>query len=150
MALITLRLQIRDPIPGQAADDVHEALNVDKYEISTSEVVFLGHIVTSEGFLPDPKKTEAIMEMKEPKNVGGLRSFLSMINQLGRFIPQLAEKDKPLRDLLFRKNCWVWGVDQTVAFNSLKRALTSPPVLAIHDPNRDTKCWPMPHRMGWG
>ena len=62
--------------------------------------VFLGHI---EGIRPDPKKTEAIMEMKEPENVGELRNVLGMVNQLGRFIPQLAEKDKPLRDLLSRK-----------------------------------------------
>ncbi len=32
-----------------------------------------------------------------------------MVNQLGKFIPQLAEKDKPHCNPLFKKNCWVWG-----------------------------------------
>ena len=65
-------------------------LNVDKCVLSTSEVVFLGHIITSEGIRPDPRKTEAIMKMREPGNVGDLRSFLGMVNQLGKFFPQLA------------------------------------------------------------
>lgn len=55
------------------------------------------------------------------------------------FIPQLAEKDKPLRDLLSKKNCWMWGVEQAKAFQDLKDALTSPPVLAMYDPNRECK-----------
>ena len=62
-----------------------------------------------------------------------------MVNQLGRFIPQLADKDEPLRDLLSKKNSWVWDVDQETAFKELKKALSSPPVLAVYDPNRETK-----------
>lgn len=34
----------------------------------------------------------------------------------GKFIPQLSEKDKPLHDLLPKKNCWVWDVYQVTAF----------------------------------
>ncbi len=82
-------------------------LNVDKCELSTSKVVFLGHIITAAHIHPNPRKIEAITEMKEPTNVSELRSFLSMVNQLGKFIPLLAEKDKPLLDLLSKKNCWV-------------------------------------------
>ncbi|KAJ0023870.1 hypothetical protein NQD34_003769 [Periophthalmus magnuspinnatus] len=52
-----------------------------------------------------------------------------MVNQVGKFIPHLAEKDKALRDLLSKKNAWYWGIDQARAFQTLKDALTSPPVL---------------------
>lgn len=114
-------------------------LNVDKCELSKSEVVFLGHIIAAAGISPDPRKTEAVREMKEPTNVGEVRSFLWMVNQLEKFIPQLAEKDKPLRDLLSKKNCWIWDVGQVTAFETLKEALSSPHVLAMYDPNRDTK-----------
>lgn len=62
-----------------------------------------------------------------------------MVNQVGKFIPQLAEKDKALRDLLSKKNCWLWGADQEEAFKVLKDALSSSPVLAMYDPSRDTK-----------
>ena len=74
-------------------------LNVEKCELSKSEMAFLGHIITATGIWPDPRKTEAVTEMKEPTNVSEMRSFLGMVNQLGKFIPQLAEKDKALRDL---------------------------------------------------
>lgn len=114
-------------------------LHVDKCELSKTEVAFLGHIITPAGIHPDPRKTEAISKMAEPTNVSELRSFLGMVNQLGRFIPQLAEKDKPLRDVLSKKNCWVWDVEQATAFRTLKKALSSPPVLAMYDSNKDTK-----------
>lgn len=114
-------------------------LNADKCELSRSEVAFLGHVITTSGISPDPEKTEAIRDMKEPTNVSELRSFLGMVNQVGKFIPQLSEKDKALRDLLSKKNCWLWGVDQAAAFRVLKEALISPPVLAMYDTGRDTK-----------
>ncbi|XP_042072880.1 uncharacterized protein K02A2.6-like [Haplochromis burtoni] len=114
-------------------------LNVEKCELSQSKVAFLGHIIADTGISPDPKKTEAITEMTEPTNVSELRSFLGMVNQVGKFIPHLAEKDKALRDLLSKKNAWYWGTDQVRAFKTLRDALTSPPVLAMYDPNRDIK-----------
>ncbi|XP_041636000.1 uncharacterized mitochondrial protein AtMg00860-like [Cheilinus undulatus] len=108
---------------------------MSKCELSKSEVVYLGHVISATGIRPDPRKTEAFMELKEPSNVSEVRGFLGMVNQLGKFIPQLAEKDKPLRDLLSKKNCWVWETDQARAFETLKKALSSPPVLAMYDPN---------------
>lgn len=77
--------------------------------------------------------------MQEPTNMAELRSFLAMVNQVGKFIPHLAEKDKALRDLLSKKNSWYWGTDQVKAFKTLKNTLFSPPVLAVYDPIRDTK-----------
>uniref|UniRef100_A0A3Q1FEY5 Reverse transcriptase/retrotransposon-derived protein RNase H-like domain-containing protein n=1 Tax=Acanthochromis polyacanthus TaxID=80966 RepID=A0A3Q1FEY5_9TELE len=79
--------------------------------------------------------TEAVREMA----VSELGFFLGMVNQLGKFILQLAERDKALRDLLLKKNCWVFGVVQDKSFQDLKVALTSPPLLAVNDPNRDCK-----------
>ncbi|RXN13010.1 GTPase IMAP family member 8-like protein [Labeo rohita] len=114
-------------------------LNVEKCKLSKRKVHFLGHIISAEGISPDPMKTAAIRNMTEPSNVSELRSFLGMVNQLGRFIPQLADKDKALRDLLSKKNCWIWGMEQAKAFQTLKDSLSSPPVLAIYDTNRDCK-----------
>lgn len=81
-------------------------LNVDKCDLSKNKVTFLGHIIADTGKSPDSKKTESISEMKEPTNVTELRSFLGMVNQVGKFIPHLAEKDNALRDLLSKKNNW--------------------------------------------
>lgn len=77
--------------------------------------------------------------MTPPTNVSEVRSFLGMMNQLGKFIPHLAKKDKPLRDLLSKQNHWVWEPDQPKAFQILKEWLSSTPVLALYNPNKDIK-----------
>ncbi|KAJ7996477.1 hypothetical protein DPEC_G00237470 [Dallia pectoralis] len=83
--------------------------------------------------------SRAVQEMDAPKNVSELRSFLGMVNQLGRFLPNVAEKDKVLRDLLSKKNHWYWGTEQQAAFDQLKADLSSTPVLALYNPNSALK-----------
>ncbi len=114
-------------------------LNMDKCELTRHTVRFLGHVISADGVKPDPEKTRAVQEMDAPKNVSELRSFLGMVNQLGRFLPNLAEKDKVLRDLLSKKNHWYWGTEQQAAFDQLKTELSSTPVLALYNPNSALK-----------
>lgn len=48
--------------------------------------------------------------MKETYNTGEVVRFLGMVNQLGKLIPGLTEKDKSLRDLLSMINQFgVWS-----------------------------------------
>ena len=114
------------------------SLNAEKCDFSQSSVKFLGHIIDGTGIHPDPEKVQAIQAMKEPNNTTELRRFLGMTNQLAKFTPSLAEQAKPLRDLLSKKNLWVWGDCQQRAFQEIKRQLSSAPILALYDPSRDT------------
>ncbi|KAK7878780.1 hypothetical protein WMY93_030940 [Mugilogobius chulae] len=123
----------------ERAEKAGVTLNMSKCEFGKRCVKFLGFIVSSEGMRPDPDKTQAVQDMKEPSNVSELRSFLGMVNQLGKFIPNLSEKDKPLRDLLSNKNMWYWGHEQQQAFCSLKHELSSAPVLQLYNPNKSQK-----------
>ena len=81
-------------------------LNLEKCEFSCKEIKFLGQLIDKQGIRTDPNKVKAIQQMKEPKNVTELHRFLGMINQLGKFTPNLAENTKPLCDLLSSKNQW--------------------------------------------
>lgn len=47
-----------------------------------------------------------------------LRCFTGIVNQLGKFSPQIALLSKPLRELLSTKRVWSWGPDQDVAYAS--------------------------------
>ena len=76
--------------------------------------------------------------MKAPINASEVRRFLGMINQLSKFTPNLAQKAKPLCDLLSKKNQWTWGESQRQAFEELKQQLNSQPVLALYDPMKET------------
>uniref|UniRef100_A0A147BIU1 RNA-directed DNA polymerase n=1 Tax=Ixodes ricinus TaxID=34613 RepID=A0A147BIU1_IXORI len=113
-------------------------LNDSKCVFEATQVKFLGHIIDQTGVHPDDDKLAAVRAMKTPANVSELKSFLGMINYLGKFIPHLAQKAHPLTALLSSKNAWVWDCEQQMAFDALKVTLTSTPILALFDPKKIT------------
>ena len=62
-----------------------------------------------------------------------------MVNQMGKYLPNLAQSSKPLRDLLSKDTAWMWDSAQKDAFETIKRQFVSTPVLAIYDPQLQTK-----------
>ena len=48
----------------------------------------------------DPRKVKAVTDMSEPRDISSLRRFLGMVNQMGKYIPNLADLTTPLRELL--------------------------------------------------
>ena len=87
--------------------------------------MFLGHVIDQRGITADPNKTAAIQQMETPKSVSELRRFLWMVNQLGKFFPNIVELSKPLRELLSAKKAWLWAPTQDEAFTNLKKELHS-------------------------
>ena len=65
-------------------------------------------MISKNGVPVHPKKVEAITNMSEPTGVGQLRRFLGVVDQVGKYMENLAEMAKPLRDLL-NKNCLAVG-----------------------------------------
>ena len=110
----------------------------DKCDFSKSRIKFLGQLIDATGVSADPDKVGAVKAMAEPSNVSEVRRFLGMTNHLGKFLPHLAEKTRPLRDLLRKSNMWAWGPQQQQAFEQIKAELTTPPGLALYDQNADT------------
>ena len=115
-------------------------LNKDKCCFSVDRVTFFGHVIDQAGVHPDPKKVEAIQLMGTPKSPSDVRRFLSMVTQLGKFTPSLAETSKPLCDLLSKRNAWCmcWEESQETAFQSVKQLLISSPTLSFYSPDRET------------
>jgi len=74
--------------------------------------------------------------MEVPKSVSELRRFLGMINQLGKFSPNIVEMSHPLRELLSAKRVRAWSPS---AFLKLKRELTTPGILVHYNPESETK-----------
>lgn len=58
-----------------------------------------------------------------------------MVNYIMKFVPHLAEKTKPLRDLLLQDQAWQWTKFQQNAFEQLKKELTNEPTLILYDVN---------------
>ncbi|GJP46804.1 hypothetical protein CLOM_g6059, partial [Closterium sp. NIES-68] len=107
-----------------------------KCDFLKQELEFLGHVVSTEGVKIDPKKIKTIQEWKPPTNLKELQSFLGFVNYVRRFIPNMAGLSAPLTDRLKDHDCFWWREKQQVAFDQLKIALTSSPVLRISDPDR--------------
>nr|XP_058971272.1 uncharacterized protein K02A2.6-like [Pocillopora verrucosa] len=114
-------------------------LNKDKCQFSKSQIDFLGHRIGVNGVESSPEKVEAILKMRAPENVSEVRGLMGTVNQLMKFVPNLATMTQPLRELLSSHSAWCWGPAQEQAFKEIKQCLTSSPVLQIYDPSLETK-----------
>ena len=105
-------------------------LSPSKCHLFQSKVEFLGHVVSGDGVSTDPKKTEAIDKWPNPRSVRDVRSFLGLCSYYRRFVKGFADIAKPLYVLTQQDVVFVWSDECQEAFQNLKAALTSPPILA--------------------
>ena len=113
-------------------------LNKAKCEFRKGSIKFLGQRISSQGVEPDPDKLAAVQQLEAPRDERELISLLGTINYLGKFVPQIQSKLKPLNDLLKRDVAWIWTHNQQRALDDVKQMLTSAPVLAFYDPTKET------------
>ncbi|KAL5821813.1 hypothetical protein ACOSQ3_023695 [Xanthoceras sorbifolium] len=102
---------------------------LSKCEFWLSEIAFLGHIVSAEGIKADPKKIEAIVEWKPPRNVTEVRSFLGLAGYYRRFVKGFSSIASPLTKLLHKNVRFEWTDRCQAAFDRLKAMLVEAPVL---------------------
>ena len=97
------------------------------------KLTYLGHTVSREGLQVDPNKVKAIQDWKVPSNVHEVRSFLGLASYFRKFIKDFASTAGPLTDLTKKDAIWNWTGKVQDAFDNIKRALTSAPVLRLPD-----------------
>ena len=112
-------------------------LNPKKCSLFRRKVRFLGHVVSSEGVSVDPEKVAAIREWPVPKDKHDVRSFLGLCTYYRRYVLGFANIAKPLTRLTEDKKIFVWDSDCTQAFEELKSALSSAPILSYPRPNEE-------------
>lgn len=104
-------------------------LNREKSKFCRSELKYLGYVVNRYGISVDPEKVEAITNLVTPKNVRGVRSIIGMISWYRRFVPNFSDLIAPLTNLLRKGVKFVWDKPCEVAFEGIKNALVSAPIL---------------------
>ena len=113
----------------------HLYANTGKCHFAVPEVDFVGHVVSAAGISPDPSKVAAILNWPQPTTITELRSFLGMTNFFRRGMRHYSAIAAPLYDMLHRSYKWstTWSPPAITAFEDLKLALSTAPILAAPD-----------------
>ena len=102
-----------------------------KCEFLKEQVDYLGFEVSPGGIRASPGKVKAVIEWPRPKSVHDVRSFLGLASYYRRFVRGFSEIARPLTELTRAGAEWKWSTSQHTAFNRLKLALTTAPVLML-------------------
>ncbi|KAJ8049035.1 hypothetical protein HOLleu_01585 [Holothuria leucospilota] len=108
-------------------------VNLVKSEIACAHVVYLGHVVGQGKVRPIKAKVEGIDKFPAPTDKRQLMRFLGMAGYYRRFCPNFSDIAAPLTKLLKKSEKFDWTDDCQAAFELLKKALMSSPVLIAPD-----------------
>ena len=104
--------------------------NSKKCHFVTTEVLFLGFLVSGNGIRMDTTKVDAITTWPTPKSLHDVRSFHGLASFYRRFIRNFSSLVAPITDCLKRSK-FIWNTESQKAFDKLKEAITAAPVLAL-------------------
>jgi ATP phosphoribosyltransferase regulatory subunit HisZ len=94
-----------------------------------TNIIVLGHIVSSKGIEINKSKIELIDNLPTLKSIKDVRSFLGHAGFYRRFIKDFSVISKPLCNILTKKNVFEWTEQCEKAFVKHKSLLTSAPVI---------------------
>ena len=107
-----------------------------KCEFSVTTCEYLGYILSPDGFRMAPDKVAAVTNWPIPRKVKDIQSFLGFCNFYRRFIYDYAGITVPLTRLTRSGVKWNWNDDCQSAFDTLKSAFASAPILHHWVPGR--------------
>ena len=98
---------------------------------------------------PDPEKVDKIVNYPVPKNIRELRGILGLFSYYHQFIKDFSKKTDSLYDLLKKETIYSWTSKQQEAFDELKKAITTAPVVRYPDFEKPFFCIPMHLSLVW-
>lgn len=104
----------------------------NKCIFGVTSVEYLGHIVSREGVSADPAKLQAVRDWPVPTTVREIRGFLGLAGYYWNFVHHFGGIAAPLTQLLSKVG-FHWNSEAESAFRTLKKALTTAPVLGLPD-----------------
>lgn len=130
--------------------DAGFSINLQKCSFLTSQVEYLGRVISHGQVRPSPGKVAALVSSPAPSNVKQVRQFLGLAGYFRRYIEGYASKTVSISRLLKKDTKFVWGSEQEFARQYLINRLTTEPVLAIFDPALATELHTDASSVGYG
>jgi hypothetical protein len=109
----------------------------DKCDFYQKEILYLGHVISSEGIVVDPENIKSIMEWPVPKDVVDIWSFMGITEYYRRFIERFSKIAYPITSLQKKGTKFNWSQKCQDSFNKLKELLTSAPILKVANLDKD-------------
>ena len=117
-------------------------VNLKKCAFATTEVEFLGFIVSTKGVRMDEERIRTIKEWPRPTTYRELQVFLGFVNFYRRFIYQYSRIAGPLTGLLKgskagkKSGPFEWPESAELAYRHLRDIFVSTPLLIHYDPKK--------------
>lgn len=105
-------------------------LKPEKCTFEQTQIEYLGLIISENEIQMDPVKIQGVSQWPVPTCKRDVQAFLGFTNFYHHFIRGFGDLAKPL-NVLTGLVLWSWGDEQQSAFDALKIAVMSAPVLAI-------------------
>jgi len=115
----------------QRIRDAKLKLKPSKCSFFRREVSFLGFIVSAAEIETQPEKVKCVVDWPTPSNLNEVRSFLGLCSYYRRFVAGFAAIAAPLHALTKKNAVFRWTKECDGAFRSLKRSLTTAPILSL-------------------
>jgi hypothetical protein len=104
---------------------------MSKCAFAQQSIAYLGHIVSAAGVATNKSKVATVRDWPSPQTAKELRSFLGLSGYYRKFVKHYGVITKPPTNLLRKGVLYVWTPETEAAFQTLKHALVTAPVLAL-------------------
>ena len=111
-------------------------MKLGKFHFFSREIKYFGHILSTQGILLLPLKTQAIQKMHPPTTPEQVCAFLRLVGYYRKFIQDFTTIAKPLTLLTWQKVRFEWTLEHHEAFLKLKESIIQTLILHYPNPNK--------------
>ena len=101
----------------------------EKCEFHRKRIEYLGLVISENKVEMDPVKVAGVRDWPTPKNRTDVQAFIGFVNFYRCFIWDFSTIARSLFDLTRSDKAWSWDTKEREAFECLKMAVTTAPVL---------------------
>ncbi|CAB0005262.1 unnamed protein product [Nesidiocoris tenuis] len=108
-------------------------INEKKSVFHQTQVKFLGRTIDGNTKTTNQESVEKVKQMRRPSDLHSLRVFTGLTGHFRAFIKDYAKIVRPLDQLKSKGQEFIWSDEAEAAFQALKTAISSNPVLQLPD-----------------